>query len=72
MRKDKFRRGCYAVLGCICIALGLQRIITGEYRTESNPIRSGMSIEGLPAVLIGIAVLLFGCYILYVTFFDEK
>ena len=72
MRKDKLRRGCYAVLGCVCIALGLQRIISGEYRTETNLIRSGMTIDGLPAVLIGIAVFLYGCYILYVTFFDNK
>ena len=72
MRKDKLRRGCYAVLGCVCITLGLQRIISGEYRTETNLIRSGMTIDGLPAVLIGIAVFLYGCYILYVTFFDNK
>ena len=72
MNKDKLRRCCYAIAGCICIALGLQRIITGEYRTESGPIRIGMSIDGLPAVLIGIAVLSLGCYILYVTFFDNN
>ena len=72
MRKDKLRRGAFAVFGCVCIALGLQRIISGEYRTETNLIRSGMSIDGLPAVLIGAAVFLYGCYILYVTFFDNK
>jgi hypothetical protein len=30
-----------------------------------------MSIEGFPAVMIGVAVLAFGTYILYVCFFDD-
>ena len=72
MSKDKLRRGAFAFFGCVCIALSLLRMISGEYRTETNLIRSGMSIDGLPAVLIGLAVFLYGCYILYVTFFDKK
>ncbi|MEE4661269.1 MAG: hypothetical protein V2J89_12445 [Halieaceae bacterium] len=40
-------------------------------RAEALPTRSGMSIEGFPAVMIGVAVLAFGTYILYVCFFDD-
>lgn len=72
MSKVRIRRPVYSIDGLVCIGLGLQRIITGEYRTESNPVRSGMSIDGLPAVMIGIVVLLFGCYIFYLSVTDEK
>ena len=72
MRNFKFRRAGYSIFGCVCIALGLQRIITGEYRTDSNPVRSGMSIDGFPAVMIGIPVLVFGCYILDLSVTEEK
>ena len=72
MRNLKFRRPGYSILGSVFIALGLQRIITGEYRTETNPVRIGMSIDGFPAVMIGIAVLLFGCYILCLSVTKKK
>lgn len=72
MRKVRFRRPVYSIVGFVCIGLGLQRIITGEYRTESNLVRSGMSIDGFPAIMIGIAVLLFGCYIFYLSVTNEE
>jgi hypothetical protein len=56
MSKGKFRKPAYALLGIACFALGLQWIITGEYSTDSGPIRRGMSLTGPPAVMTGIAV----------------
>ena len=71
MTDSKSGKWLYATFGCICTALGLWRVITGEYHTESNLVRSGMRIDGFPAVMIGIAVTAYGLYILYVCFSDR-
>lgn len=54
------------VLGLTCVVFGSWGILTGEYSNEGYRWRDGLKVEGLPATVIGTAVLLYGIYILYV------
>ncbi len=72
MPNIKLRRPGYLIFGCACIALGSLRITTGKINTEGNPLRTGVSIEGAPAIILGVVVLLYGCYSIYLGFKADK
>ena len=72
MPNIKLRRPGYLIFGCTCIALGMLRITTGKINTEDHLFRTGVSIEGPPAVILGIVVLLYGCYSIYLSFKENK
>ena len=71
MTRENQGKWRYVIFGCVCIALGLWYAITGEVDSEGTLVRSGMRINGTPAVMIGISVTAYGLYILYVCFCDR-
>ena len=59
-------------LGLLCSIFGLWGIFAKEYSHEGSPLRRGLNAKGEEAVIIGSVVLIFGLYVLYLSFSNNK
>ena len=72
MNDGKLTRAGGIFLGLICSIFGLWGIFAKEYSHEGNMFRRGLNAKGEEAVIIGSVVLIFGLYILYLSFSKNK
>ena len=56
------------ILGILMAVFGLWGVLVQEYSHEGTPLRSGLNVSGEKAVIIGLVVLIYGLYILYLSF----
>ena len=68
MNEGKLGKTSARILGIIMTLLGLSTLITQEFGHEGNRMHSSLNVSGDNAIIIGSVVLIYGIYILYVSF----